>query len=400
MNYKAWVGIIFAMFGTWLFTLTTLAGYTSIYKNITEKNNSRNMANMRHNTHEEHINEQRIIKLEHQITLLQSEINSNCQGNLSTDFCQKQELKLNQKNNALKNAKNNNINGISVNNLGNKMQQDQNEYMYALYIPLISLAITLVCFWFGYTGTGDFVIGFFINIRKPTIIEQSQLEQMAERFINDINSRFTRKFNERVRISISENHTLNAFAYGKDNIILNTGLIEGSTVEVIHAVLAHEFGHLYNRDTNLCMTRVWTIMPLQIMSRFYEKFYTTYQKELSRYKFRKIFNRHTKLSTKGVLTGMVCLMCLPAIIGALFGTPFWWISSFIQKISSKSQEREADLFACRLGHANGLFSFVQYAAKSENSVNEGGLFSAMFESHPSPRVRMGYIEQFRRGIIQ
>ena len=72
------------------------------------------------------------------------------------------------------------------------------------------------------------------------------------------------------------------------------------------------------------------------------------------------------------------------------------ISGTIKRFASKSQEKQADLFACKIGLSDGLYDFLEYLSGHTYAENK---LVTMFETHPSPRIRIGYIEEYRRTLI-
>lgn len=256
-----------------------------------------------------------------------------------------------------------------------------------------SCIVTLLLGIIGYTGYGDWIIKVFNKFRKPTILEQEHLDSIASDLVSLVNEKLdTSLTKEDCKISICESPILNAFAYGKNKIVVNSAIIENIPPNETIAVLAHEMGHLYNKDSHIGMTNFWLQLPFIIVTWIIQKLGFLNKKELEKQENK------SNITLKGAIIIFLLIVFFPAVVALLGGAIFFFISNLILKFVSKRQEKAADIFACKLGHADNLSLFIDRLASI--SYVQSGLISQYFESHPSPRIRKGYIEEYRRGLLK
>jgi heat shock protein HtpX len=253
--------------------------------------------------------------------------------------------------------------------------------------------ITLMLGIIGYSGYGDWIIKVFTKFREPTILEHEQLDSLASDVVGLVNEKYdTNLTKENCQISICESPILNAFAYGKNKIVVNSAIIEGIPTNETMAVLAHEMGHLYNKDSHIGMTNLWLQLPFILLILLAQKVGFLRKNE------RNYQSNKSNSSLKGWLIVLLIILLFPLIAALLGGAVFFFISNMILKFVSKRQEKAADIFACKLGQADNLSLFIDRLASI--SYVQSGLISQYFESHPSPRIRKGYIEEYRRGLVR
>lgn len=183
-----------------------------------------------------------------------------------------------------------------------------------------------------------------------------------------------------VKLFINKDASPNAFATGRKTICLNKGLLEFSDEE-IKATLAHEFGHLSNKDTDLIL--VVTIGNLIVTTMFII--------------YRVIFY------TIGIMSGIVnrdlgALVVTFFIDLILVGFMWVWtkIGTLLVMHSSRSNEYEADQFALRCGYGNSLITVIDRFNEFDTG-NTRGLWANLASTHPDPDQRIGRLQQSMEG---
>ena len=164
----------------------------------------------------------------------------------------------------------------------------------------------------------------------------------------------------------------NAYAIGRKTICITKGLLNERD-EVIKAVLAHEFGHLSNKDTDLILViSVGNFVITGVM----------------------VFIRLV-LIIAGILLAIISLLIggsegrLGIIIGSLTAlvstgimTALMWIWTKVGLLlvvqTGRECEFEADAFARRLGYGLGL---CMYLDSGKESIPKG-IFAALSTRHP------------------
>ena len=140
----------------------------------------------------------------------------------------------------------------------------------------IWLCINFVFFWF---STQSLLIGFIISFIIYTAIVNLALSNLIERILRrlyDVRHLATNREKERlenlfeevyakamkksehlknhkINLYIQDTVSINAFAIGKNTIVITRGLMETMNDDEIKAILAHEFAHIANGDTQLSL---------------------------------------------------------------------------------------------------------------------------------------------------
>jgi len=193
-----------------------------------------------------------------------------------------------------------------------------------------------------------------------------------------------------VRLYMNSDPEPNAFATGRKTICITEGLLSRSD-EQIKATLAHEFGHLAHKDTdlilvvsvgNLIVTATITVIRIVI--------------ELFRL-FMVLISLFTggEDGFVGALAGTLYSFLITVAINGLM-----WIWSKIGILlvmkSSRSNEYEADEFSFNCGYGRGLSLLLQ----TLDGGHGKGLFANLASSHPSSDKRVARLHELRAAQIE
>ena len=96
---------------------------------------------------------------------------------------------------------------------------------------------------------GQWFLRLLSGARRTIEREQRRLNPTIDRVQLAIQNTHGLMPLKKLRVMVIDEPTPNAFAIGKHNLILSRGLYETATEEELAGVIAHEFGHLHNGDS-------------------------------------------------------------------------------------------------------------------------------------------------------
>ena len=192
---------------------------------------------------------------------------------------------------------------------------------------------------------------------------------------------------EKVKFFMSEDDSPNAFATGRKTVCVTRGLLNYSD-EHIKGVLAHEFGHLAHKDTDIIL--VVSVGNLIVTSIFVivRVFYNISMG------IAAFISALASESWGGIFAGLfVFFGKLTDIILVLMMRLWTQIGVWLCMASSRKNEFLADEYASNCGYGYQL-SEVLESFGTERSKN--GLFASLSSSHPENADR---VERLRNGNL-
>ena len=232
------------------------------------------------------------------------------------------------------------------------------------YIVSILLALSPIGEWILRLQTGCKPIKRkeYLNRLMPLFDEVYQKVKAKNKGISD-----------HVKLFMSNDKEPNAFATGRKTICLTKGLLEYSDEE-IKAVLAHEFGHIAHKDTDLIL--IITV----------GNFIVTFIFVIYRLIIQLI----------GLLVAIamdsVAVLITNFFIDVILVFVMWvWtkIGTLLVMHSSRKNEFLADSFAFDLGYGNELASVLD----SFDGVKQKGLWANLKSSHPDTDDRVAKLQE-------
>ncbi|TCJ06269.1 zinc metalloprotease HtpX [Cytobacillus praedii] len=178
-----------------------------------------------------------------------------------------------------------------------------------------------------------------------------------------------------VKLFLNNDNSPNAFATGRRTICVNKGLLSYSDDE-IKAVLAHEFGHLSNKDTDLILIVAVGNMIVTVMFVIY----------------RIIFNVIGLMSA--VVNRSIGTLLMTFFIDVVLVGLMWLWTKFGMVLvmhSSRKNEYAADQFAAKCGYGDELIHVIDSFNGLEVSASKG-LWANLASSHPDPDERIGNLQ--------
>lgn len=181
---------------------------------------------------------------------------------------------------------------------------------------------------------------------------------------------------DNVQLFINRDPSPNAFATGRKTICINRGLLEFDDEE-IKATLAHEFGHLSNKDTDLILVVSIGNLIVTLMFIIY----------------RVVFNIIGIMSS--VVNRSLSSLIITIFIDLILVGMIWlWtkIGVLLVMHSSRKNEFEADHFALKCGYGESLIQVIDRF----NDIpvgNTKGLWANLASTHPDPDQRIGKLQE-------
>lgn len=234
-----------------------------------------------------------------------------------------------------------------------------------LIIYVVSLAIAL-------SPIGEWILRFQLGCKKITRSDQlNYLEPLFEEIYSRA-KKLDPSLSNDIRLFINSEDSVNAFATGRKTICVNSGLLT-LPQEQIKATLAHEFGHISNKDTDLILVISvgnFVITSIMLIIRVVVGFVTGL--------IGGMF---------GDRRGIIARLCVAAIAGIMW---IWTkMGTLLVMKSSRDSEYKADEFSWELGYGDSLCALIEQFSDSE----EKGLFAALSKSHPDKDGRIANIQK-------
>ena len=249
-------------------------------------------------------------------------------------------------------------------------------FFIGIMLYLISLTIAL-------SPIGEWILRLQTGCKK---IKRFDQKEFLEPIFNEVYIKAKTQdpsINDNIQLFMSDDEVPNAFATGRKTICITKGLLQ-IPEDQIKATLAHEFGHLAHKDTDLIL--VVSVGNLIINTfiigiRFFIEF------------FHIIINTILAFATgpEGLFISMmnsIYHLSLTLIVAGL--TKLWtWVGTMLVMKSSRENEYEADAFAYHLGYGNELCMMLD----TFDGSSAKGLFASLVSSHPIKDDRIAQLQE-------
>jgi len=245
-------------------------------------------------------------------------------------------------------------------------QIEQNQYSFftlLIFIPAILSRIPafqrLMLFFSPYKPAQGEALAKFQAALEP-VLERAGLER--------------RQFH----LYVNPDNSLNAFAIGDDNIVINAPLLAYFPEDEITGILAHEVGHLQKGHTK-------SLLVMWGMSMGNRIFFWCYALIMN------LVRLFLWVPFLGLILGLVfSLMNIILQVGnLLLNYPL----TLFNRFCSRQNEYEADNYACELGLGrnlyDGLFHLEQYTQQQHL-----GFLARILSDHPGTPQRLARIEEY------
>lgn len=209
--------------------------------------------------------------------------------------------------------------------------------------------------------------------RKPTPEENKYLERIVGRI--KINAGIKNK--NFVLYIAQDKDNANAYAIGNNIIAITQKSLDILTEEEAIGIIAHEVGHIENRDTNA------TLLNFVISSIG-----------------NLVICIYTILKAAIDLLRCIPLIGWPLCILSWILSIFIWISTWvldlpatiITQYGSRMTEFNADLYACKIGFSENLYKGLAKICTGESETAE---HLKIYDSHPAAWIRLKKIREYQ-----
>ena len=251
--------------------------------------------------------------------------------------------------------------------------------LYGLGIYLVSLVVAL-------SPIGEWILRFQTGCKK---IKDQNIKNYLEPLFQEVYAKAKAEdptIPNNVRLFLNDDASPNAFATGRKTVCVTRGLLV-LPPEEIKATLAHEFGHLAHKDTDL-------ILVVTVGNLIFNLLVTIIKIVLTVFEWILLFIAALAGGRESWLGIMFVKLC--SFLAFLFVNGLMWIWTTVGNLlvmaSSRGNEYEADAFSFTLGYGNALCSMLNRIA---GGAKPQGLFATLASSHPATDKRIDKIRELQ-----
>jgi len=175
-----------------------------------------------------------------------------------------------------------------------------------------------------------------------------------------------------IKLYIKEDMDINAFAFGKETLVLTRGSIELLNDECLKGLIAHEFGHFSNYDT--------TTSLLMSVGNFYFSVLIAILERIKNFVDRK---------KKGSIVLILFKALLDCVYWIFRGIQF--LSDFSLTVTRREQEYSADEFAVKSGFGEELAEVLNEIYSTSFSEPQS-IKEQLKSTHPPITIRIERVE--------
>lgn len=273
---------------------------------------------------------------------------------------------------------------------------------------IVSILIYLVAITLSLSPVGEWVLRRKLKCEDIRVVCDPADESRLTLLFNEVYDR-ARKLDSSLSTNIrlfiqADSAEANAFAVGRRSICVSAGIFSLSD-EQIKAIIAHEFGHLSNKDTDLNLV-------VNIANMFMNFLFLIAWIVLIFYKvvcaIMSFFMSFTGETTGALFAKLMEFVYTISSFIIIRMVQYFWniIGSLFIKLASRNAEYEADEFAYNLGYGDALVSFFRTLP---DSIHRRGVFSfgyvfrntieglaTLSETHPATWKRIERIESYTK----
>ncbi|WP_416150694.1 zinc metalloprotease HtpX [Salipaludibacillus sp. HK11] len=246
-------------------------------------------------------------------------------------------------------------------------------FVFGTLVYLFSLSVAL-------SPAGEWILRLQQGCKQ--IVRQEHKDRLMPLFeeVYDKAKELDPNLPDDIQLFMSKDKTPNAFATGRKTICVTKGFLDYSD-EQIKATLAHEFGHLSNKDTDLVLIIAVGNMIVTGIFILYRIFFV-------------VAGIMASIMSRSISTAIITFF-----VDVLLVAMMWiWTKIGIALVMHSSRQNEylADEFAYNCGYGNDL----TYVLDSFNDFETGetkGLWANLVSSHPDPDDRIANLQKLSQG---
>ncbi|MFP4365025.1 MAG: M48 family metalloprotease [Spirochaetia bacterium] len=224
---------------------------------------------------------------------------------------------------------------------------------------LVSLVIAL-------SPVGEFFLRLSYGAR---VIKRPDYKARIEPLFETVYKSEYPNISPNIKIYYKKDPSANAFALGRNTIVLHSGLLDASD-EMIKGILAHEFAHIQNKDTDFILfTYVGNLILLPAI--------VVYQI----FVFAALFCVALIIRSEFIMKALGFILNIPLILWQKLG-------NILVLMTSRLSEYKADAFAVDMGVGKELAEALDALHAKEV---EPGYFAGLASTHPRSDDRIAKI---------
>lgn len=253
---------------------------------------------------------------------------------------------------------------------------------------LIAIALYALSLLIALSPIGEAIIRFQTHCKR---IKRKDQINYLEPIFREVYARARRldpSIPNDVQLYMNDDEAPNAFATGRKTICVTAGMMD-MPEDQIKATLAHEFGHLAHKDTDLILVVAVGNMFVSAVIMFINICITIFHFVMS---IASLAIGGSEGVVAYAVNGLYHLM-LTAFVSGL--TWLWTkIGVLLVMKSSRANEYEADEFAFNLGYGDDLCILLD---SIDSSSGAKGLFASLASSHPDTDDRIQRLQDLGAG---
>lgn len=257
------------------------------------------------------------------------------------------------------------------------------DFTAALPLSIILYGVSILI---ALSPVGEWILRLQAGCKKIKRVEQINKIEPLFREVYAKAKKLNLEIPDDVELFINGDVEPNAFATGRKTICITEGLLNMPEGQ-IKATLAHEFGHLAHKDTDLILLIVVGNFIFTGTAVFIRFVILIYQMITS----AAIDTMSESTGTESGILAFVIHGILSLMIN-LFISGFIWawtrLGILLVMKSSRDNEYEADEFSFNLGYGNDLCRLLDEIGNS----NTKGLFANLASSHPDKHDRIAKLQ--------
>jgi Zn-dependent protease with chaperone function len=256
-------------------------------------------------------------------------------------------------------------------------------FLYCLAVSGSSLLIASLVM---VSPLGDKIMSLFFVMRKKSLREEEKINPAIER----VQQLYRQKYGKDLKINayVMDAPHIDGMSLGRKSVAVSTGLLKTGTEDEITAVIAHEAGHLHNKDGIFNIAFFIAGLPTLFLN--------------AALKYVLFFGPKPSMPGSGGESSMFGAGIIVIFILLIFFPYFlvFWLMSFIAILALRAVEMviawpteyRADRFSVDLGLGAALIALFE-RIEDEDIRNTSGFLSKYMYSHPATALRIDKIER-------
>ncbi len=254
--------------------------------------------------------------------------------------------------------------------------------MHPVLAVLVGILVYAASLAVALSPIGEWILRVQTGCKKLTDPQQIEFIMPLFKEVYARAKRVDPTISDNVELFISGDSEPNAFATGRKTICITEGLLR-MPPDQIKATLAHEFGHLAHKDTDL-------ILVVTIGNFIITAIITIIRVIIEIFNFIMMIVSLFIGGREGAIAAIFTMIYNMMITVAINGLMWLWtkLGTLLVMKSSRSNEFEADAFSFKLGYGNALCALL-------NVIGGGakGLFATLASSHPDKHKRIARLQK-------